>query len=58
MAGPARPPTERFIELNGRLGFAYVAGYEERSRSEQGRGLTDAELRLVAAKYQGDLPGR
>ena len=44
---------ERRRELNRQLRLAYVARAEERSR---GRGLTDAELKRIIARYPGGLP--
>ena len=44
---------ERRRELDRRLRLAYVARAEERSR---GRGLTDAELKRILARYPGGLP--
>ena len=58
MTEPARLPTQRFVGLNRRLRLAYLLGAEERSNREAGRGLTEAELQRVLAKYPGDLPGR
>jgi hypothetical protein len=44
--------------LNQRLRLAFIAGSEERSRRELGRGLTDEELRRTLRRYPGDLPER
>ncbi len=44
--------------FNRELRAAFLAGAEERSVSEQGRGLTDAELRGVLRRYPGDLPAK
>jgi hypothetical protein len=55
------PPTEssnRFRELNRRLRFAFIAGAEERSQRELGRGLSEEELERVLRRYPGDLPER
>jgi len=45
-------------DLNQRLRLAFIAGSEERSRRELGRGLTDEELRRTLRRYPGDLPER
>ena len=45
-------------ELNRRLRLAFIAGSEERSQRELGRGLTDVELRRILRRYPGDLPER
>jgi hypothetical protein len=58
---PPHPSTDganRFRELNRRLRAAFVAGAEERSQRELGRGLTADELRRVLERYPGDLPAR
>ncbi len=44
--------------LNRGLRAAFLAGAEEHSIREQGRGLTEAELRAVLRRYPGDLPER
>jgi hypothetical protein len=44
--------------LNRELRAAFLAGAEERSRRQQARGLTEAELRAVLRRYPGDLPER
>ena len=44
--------------LNRELRAAFLAGAEERSFREQGRGLTEAELLAVLRRYPGDLPER
>ena len=44
------------VELNALLRVAFLAGAEERSRNEHGRGLTAEELRRVMRDYPGDLP--
>jgi hypothetical protein len=49
-------PTGRWPELNRRLRLAFLAGAEERSVREEGRGLTEAELKAVLRRYPGDLP--
>jgi hypothetical protein len=41
--------------LNRELRTAFIAGAEDRSLREQGRGLTEEELRRVLARYPGDL---
>jgi len=50
-----RQPT---TELNCRLRVAFIAGAEEHSRREVGRGLSDEELERVLRRYPGDLPER
>ena len=50
--------TDRIRELNRRLRVAFIAGAEERSRRELGRGLTEQELERVLRRYPGDLPRR
>lgn len=45
-------------ELNRKLRQAFIAGAEERSRRELGRGLTPAELDRILRRYPGDLPER
>jgi len=44
--------------LNRKLRRAFVAGTEERSQRELGRGLTADELRRILRRYPGDLPER
>jgi hypothetical protein len=44
------------IELNQKLRAAFMAGTEERSLRQRGRGLTADELRTVMTEYPGDLP--
>ena len=58
MQKPSQPTnsTDRFRELNRRLRVAFIAGAEERSRREAGRGLTEQELERVLRRYPGDLP--
>ncbi|MGZ8722115.1 MAG: hypothetical protein ACXWXH_11690 [Aeromicrobium sp.] len=54
-------PTDRpdqVRELNRRLRVAFIAGAEERSRRELGRGLSEEELERVLRRYPGDLPRR
>ena len=41
--------------LNRELRAAFLAGAEERSHREQGRGPTVEELRAVLERYPGDL---
>ena len=56
-----RQPTDssnRFRELNRRLRVAFIAGAEEQSQREAGRGLTEQELERVLRRYPGDLPKR
>jgi hypothetical protein len=55
---PSQPTdrSKRFRELNRRLRAAFIAGAEERSRREAGRGLTEQELERVLRRYPGDLP--
>jgi hypothetical protein len=56
-----RQPTgnsHRLGELNRRLRIAFIAGAEERSRRELGRGLSEEELERVLRRYPGDLPRR
>ena len=45
-------------DLNRRLRAAFIAGAEERSRREVGRGLSEDELGRVLRRYPGDLPKR
>ena len=54
----AQMTAQRIAELNRRLRLAFIQGAEERSRLEQGRGLTADELRRVLRRYPGDLPER
>jgi hypothetical protein len=44
--------------LNRRLRVAFIAGAEERSRREVGRGLSEEELERVLRRYPGDVPER
>ena len=44
------------IELNRKLRAAFLAGAEERSRAERGRGLTELEVLRLSWDYPGDLP--
>ena len=58
-----RPPDPRMLEAHGieltwRLRLAFIAGAEERSRRELGRGLSEEELERVLRRYPGDLPRR
>ena len=57
---PSQPTdsSNRFRELNRRLRVAFIAGAEERSRRELGRGLSEEELERVLRRYPGDLPRR
>jgi hypothetical protein len=57
---PSQPTerTDRFRELNRRLRVAFIAGAEERSRRELGRGLSEEELERVLRRYPGDLSKR
>ena len=57
---PSQPtdPSNRIRELNRRLRVAFIAGAEERSRRELGRGLSEEELERVLRRYPGDLPRR
>jgi hypothetical protein len=57
---PSQPTdsTDRFRELNRRLRVAFIAGAEEQSHREAGRGLTEQELERVLRRYPGDLPKR
>jgi len=48
----------RRADLNRRLRLAFIAGAEERSWREHGRGLTADELRRVLVRYPGDLPNK
>ena len=50
--------SDRFRELNRRLRIAFIAGAEEQSQREVGRGLTEQELERVLRRYPGDLPKR
>jgi len=43
-------------DLNRRLRQTFLAGAEERSRRDHGRGLSDDELRRVLTHYPGDMP--
>jgi hypothetical protein len=43
-------------DLNRRLRAAFLAGAEEQSSRDNGRGLTEEELRRVLRHYPGDLP--
>ena len=61
MDQPPRQPTgsaSRRSALNRRLRIAFIAGAEERSRRELGRGLSEEELERVLRRYPGDLPKR
>jgi hypothetical protein len=61
MDQPPRQPTgsaSRRSALNRRLRIAFIAGAEERSRRELGRGLSEEELERVLRRYPGDLPRR
>jgi hypothetical protein len=55
---PSQPTdsSDRFRELNRRLRVAFIAGAEEQSQREAGRGLTEQELERVLRRYPGDLP--
>ena len=57
---PPRPTdsASRRSALNRRLRIAFIAGAEEQSRREAGRGLSEEELERVLRRYPGDLPGR
>jgi hypothetical protein len=57
---PSQPSdsSDRFRELNRRLWVASIAGAEEQSQREAGRGLTEQELERVLRRYPGDLPKR
>jgi hypothetical protein len=57
---PSQPTerTDRFRELNRRLRVAFIAGAEERSLRELGRGLSEEELERVLRRYPGDLSKR
>jgi hypothetical protein len=57
---PSQPTdsSNRFRQLNRRLRVAFIAGAEERSRRELGRGLSEEELERVLRRYPGDLPRR
>jgi hypothetical protein len=44
--------------LNRRLRVAFIAGAEEQSQREAGRGLTEQELERVLRRYPGDLSKR
>jgi hypothetical protein len=58
--GPRQPTgsSRRLRELNRRLRVAFIAGAEEQSQREAGRGLTEQELERVLRRYPGDLPRR
>ena len=61
MNQPQRQPTgsaSRRSALNRRLRIAFIAGAEEQSQREAGRGLTEQELERVLRRYPGDLPKR
>jgi hypothetical protein len=61
MDGAPRQPTgsaSRRKELNSRLRAAFIAGAEERSWREVGRGLSGMELERVLRRYPGDLAER
>jgi hypothetical protein len=61
MTSPLGPPVDKARQrrqLNLRLRLAWLAGVEDRSRRENGRGLTDEELREALRRYPGDLPER
>lgn len=45
-------------DLHRRLRAAFIAGAEERSRREVGRGLSEDELERVLRRYPGDVPKR
>ena len=57
---PETPPNvdlrQHRVELNALLRAAVLAGAEERSVAEKGRGLTEEKLRRVMRDYPGDLP--
>jgi len=44
--------------LNRELRAAFIAGAEERSIRDKGRGLSKSELRSILKRYPGDLPER
>ncbi len=49
---------DKRAELNRKLRQKFVAGAEERSRRELGRGLTPDEMDRILKRYPGDLPER
>lgn len=60
-ADPSETPEHRALrdhrrELNRQLRATFLAGAEERSIKERGRGLTEGELRRVMLAYPGDVP--
>lgn len=50
-AYPVQPHDARRADLNRRLRAAFLAGAEERSRADHGRGLTEDELRRILRHY-------
>ena len=58
LRGVPKPDGGRLEELNRRLRQAYVAGAEEESRQQEGRGLTAEELERVLPHYPGDVGER
>ena len=55
-SGTSEEFAEHRRELNRRLRATFLAGAEERSIKERGRGLSEPELRRVMAEYPGDTP--
>jgi hypothetical protein len=61
MNQPQRQPTgsaRQRSALNRRRRIAFIAGAEEQSQREAGRGLTEQELERVLRRYPGDLSKR
>jgi hypothetical protein len=44
--------------LNRELRAAFIAGAEDRSIRDTGRGLSKSQLRSIFARYPGELPQR
>jgi hypothetical protein len=53
LRGIPRPDGGQMDALRRRLRLAYIAGAEEWTRGELGRGMTDAELKRVTARFSG-----
>jgi hypothetical protein len=58
--GPRQPTgsASRRREFNRRIRAAFIAGAEEQSRREVGRGLSEEKLQRTLRRYPGDLPER
>ena len=50
---PSNDGTERRLERQRRLRFAFLEGAERQSREAVGRGLTQDELRRVIGRFPG-----